>query len=291
MAEFSGSSNELPILQWLVEHHIDRNLEKKCLPYLGNGMIMSPANHRMPVREGKENQEYKGILILRNGDTLKGNLVRDGFLKDYDIEDKSYPIATKGQFFRFLDDESRNEDGVYIVDSGRKELSRVCWINYPSVSREGLLPLDFVFYNGHKGENAERDMWLELGSKTRLGVALPRLYEDVEAFMLKRSGYTPLGMGKAVRFGDGLEEEVFFQYLNPDNSGSISDYIPNIESFPEGIIGIKRSYLRENGELIRQSPSQVVYFNEISELGAILNNDFGQAYSRNGCYPCYGPMP
>jgi|SRR3989344_2561038 len=236
----------IDIFDTLLRYHSERNLAK-CLPYIKDGVILSPANHYKPVEEGLENKEYDGILILKNGDTLIKKLVDDNLIDKRDV-DTSKNVNTIDNFFNFLENR-KDEDGVYVYESSKKLIMRVSKITYPGREIEGKIPLDFIYFNG-ANFSREDDIWVELrhrlGTKTRLAIELTQHYQDIEAFQIKRSSYTQLGMGKVTHFNkNGLNREFFF--MVPKNPELHQDEFIDPE---HKIIGVYREYGKDNGNLI-----------------------------------------
>lgn len=236
------------IFNILLKYHGEKNLAK-CAPYIKDGVIYSPANHYKPIKEGKENKEYAGITIFKNGDTLLNKLKERRYVNPKAI-DEFEDISTLEKFFDFLDSKNSEgddgeEDGVYIFESKNKKIARVSKIYCPESPIENKIPLDFIYFNGMNGSvNPWNELYRKLGNKTRLAIDLTHLYNDVEAYQIKRSGYTQLGMGKVTHFNkNGLSEEFFFMH-NPEQ---------NLFIYPEQkIIGVYRSYNNKNGDLFRE---------------------------------------
>ena len=216
---------QIDIFKWLVRYHHERNLET-CMPYLGaDGVIRPPANRGLPVKEGRENKEYDGILIFKNGNTLVDRLIND---KLVDARDVSVPmdVGTIDKLFTFLD-EREDEDGVFVYESARGQMTRISKvrdINTQTKQLKSSVPGNFIYSQGESGEQELREM---MGTKTRLAIELPQFYSDINAYQIKRSAYTPLGMGKVTHFDkDGLSQEFHMEYT------------------PEGIIGVTKRYER-----------------------------------------------
>ncbi len=197
------------IFKWLVEFHSRVNLER-CLPYVSEGKVHVRGD---PLQEGyDENDLCKGLLIVANGDTLMSRLRED--LVIHDELGEVVKIKNKHDFFRYLLTQ-RNSDGAYLFDRVNGKISRVSELNnhLPNAARLSLstmVPEDFVSSTGDVA------VAHNMGTKTRLAIKFPHAYSNTETFQIKRSAYTPFGLGKVTHFGaQGLLEEMFFT-CDPD---------------------------------------------------------------------------
>lgn len=240
---------EINLFQWLVEYQVNENLAK-CLPHMDSkGRIAPPENKNAPVTEGLENKAYDGILILQNGNTLLERLVEEGRVEPEDI-DNPVQVGSKELMFDFLSGRD-DEDGVYVCETAKGEMSRVAKIEYPKHPLDRRIPLDFVYSDPlelRTGGTNTTNPWIEtrkkIGTKTRLGIEMPASYNDVNACQIKRSGYTPLGMGKVTHFdNEGLAEEFFLKY-NPSHQGPFIDK-------EHGIVGVYRRYEKRDNDLFK----------------------------------------
>ena len=220
------------MFEWLVRYHCEENLPK-CLPHIRNGRYISPFT-QTPLNEGTdENDAYIGVLILSDGTDLLDNLVENEVITgDEDDIDPFEDTPDYTPFQRYINNQ-QNSDGAYVFNAINQIMARVYELNNnpKSLSRftnKSLLdniPPDFVTTD-RKDINPKRS----LGTKTRLAIKLPLAYDDVDAFQIKRTAYTPLGMGKVTHFTrQGLKQEFFFKY--EDNR----------------IIGVHRTY--DQGEM------------------------------------------
>jgi hypothetical protein len=244
------------LFQALVEIQL-RNLDK-CRPNIRNGRVHSE-RFRGPIPEGKENELYDGVLIVKNGNTTLDRLLKDGWIKN-DVVEGFADVKNKEELGRYFDTQE-GCDGAYIMDSVNDRITRVYELNNnkktgvydflkASLSSmlstlgwqkpirpklEEFVPADFVRY-GNKTPVQGKD----IGTKTRLAIKWPLQYGNVETYQIKRSAYTPLGMGKVTRFNKhGLAEEFF---LKPEN---------------EGIVGVHRKYRHEGGKIVLDSEEVV----------------------------------
>jgi hypothetical protein len=244
------------IFGWLVEYHCQRNLAS-CEQFMDEGVVVSPSTKK-PLREGlDENELYKGLLIIANGDTLLEKLVDNGILSEENI-DEFHNVGDKSAFFKYLDSR-KNGDGAFIYDTIHGKIARVYELNNnPVYTKNGLadrLPSDFIHYTG------EAIHARDIGTKTRLAIKLPQVLDNIETFQIKRTAYTEVGMGKVTHFTkEGLKEEFFFA--------------PNENKFLSGgsdIKGMYREYSNE-GKLERTDerelncppsvPIQMIYTNK-----------------------------
>jgi len=198
----------------LVRRHL-ANLEV-CKPYINNGRIISP-KYGGPIPEGKENDFYDGLLILKNGLATLDALVRDEWVDPNDI-DGFYKVPDKTALLDYLDMHN-GSDGAFVFDSADMRITWVYELNNNinisiktdkangerSVSE--MLPTDFVFY-GSKQPVRRKD----IGTKTSLALKFVQMYPHIEAYQIKKSAYTNLGMGKVTCLNfKGLKQEFFFK--------------------------------------------------------------------------------
>lgn len=223
---------------WLVEYH-HRNLEH-CLRFLQDGRILS--GEGIPFEEGEENERYKGLVIIANGSTLTQRL-RDGGVINGSTPQPT-PFVSKEEVFDYFDGQN-GKDGAYLLDSVNRSIVRIVELNnnpsgMPMVKLEDMIPTDFVQYHGKRVD--END----LGNKTRIAIKVPQAYANTEAFLIKRSAYTPLGMGKVARFNSsGLAEEFFFMCEPTAQEHFVAP----------GIIGVHRQYHIERGRPVLTTQS------------------------------------
>jgi hypothetical protein len=224
------------LFEWLVRRHCEKNLER-VLHKTSNGVIYSPIDGE-PIRERQENEMYKGVLIIANGDTLVSRLIKSGLANPEDV-DSFNPVRGRDDFFELL---NRQEgcDGAFIYDGINDQMTRVYELKHSTndkIKLVEMLPKDFVQYNGNMVN--VRD----LGLKTRLAATLPPEY-IIDAYQIKRTAYTDFGMGKVTHFDrDGLKEEFFLAY-DPQSKGPFIDE-------EQKIVGKYRRYEREDGRLKR----------------------------------------
>ena len=232
------------IFDLMVRYHISSNLPA-CLPcHDGEGVIRPAANENMPVPEGEENFQYRGMLVFQNGSTLLSHLLRDGYVKSpLDIFDgpDAKRVATPEDAYDFF--RARHSgDGVHVYESEAQEMIRVAKVREPETRFSQRLPAHFVHFRRESSSDLERELRQGVGTKTRLATALPERYDHVIATQIKQSGYTSLGMGQVVEIGpEGLQRAFFFRYIaNPH------DEVPFL--VPEHrIAGVMRSY-EQQGE-------------------------------------------
>jgi len=195
---------KLDLFKAFSDHQCSYNLEK-CLPYIVEGRIRSPKNSYKPVHEGRENKEYDGITVFMNGNTLIDKLQRTGLVNPKVIGER-IPISSIDDMSAFLEG-SEDEDGVYVYEPAKDQLVRIAKIKDSGKDLYGIPP-DFVFYGSDLSID---DMQPHIGTKTRLANELVQTFPGIEAFQIKRSGYTPLGMGKVTHFtSQGLARELYF---------------------------------------------------------------------------------
>lgn len=219
------------IFEWLVKYHCEHNLEL-CLAHIQNGTYRSPITGK-PLDIGfEENDAYKGILVVANGDKLLNNMIQDGIAKKQHVGDIS-GVANEKDFFDYIN-RQRNSDGAYLFDSVNQRIARAYLLNNsPKSLDESIDPAENRLPNDFLSNDSRIDSQKEIGTKTRLALTLTLAYEGVEAFQIKRTAYAPSGLGKVTHFNkDGLYREFFFDY-----------------SESEGIYGVYRRYAKENGTL------------------------------------------
>ncbi len=240
------------VFEAMVRYHIEHNL-LACLPYLdGQGVMRPAANGDRPVEEGRENVQYRGQLVFQNGSTLLGHLVDDGYVKNpLDIFDgeEAYHVSSGKELDDFLG--GNHGDGVHVYESASDQMVRVAKIEAPDPIFSERLPPHFVhFHRESAAGDLERELRREVGTKTRLALALTQQYGNVRAMQIKQSGYTSLGMGQVVEFDhSGLRRAFFFKYLSPESDPD------NIGPFlvPEQrIAGVLRKYKPCKGRIIME---------------------------------------
>lgn len=221
------------LFRGLVEFHSRYNLER-CLPYINNGRLSYPWRAE-PLEEAfDENELCKGVLVIANGETLVDRLVGHGLAKVEDIGEFSSVYGIE-EFIQHVSSQ-KNFDGAYIYDGINKRIAKVSELNnnpenlpYNSWVMKTSLPYDFV------DEDGKLNPLEHIGMKTRLAIKIPHAFKGVEAYQIKRSAYTSLGLGKVTHFThEGLMEEFFFRPCGNE------------------IEGVYRSYKRVGGEVVRE---------------------------------------
>ncbi len=233
------------LFSWLVDYHCGVNVEQ-CLPYMREGTVHNAGGR--PLEEGvEENEHYKGLLIVANGDTLADKLSAGGVIHDDPDELDFVRIAQPADLFQYLS-RQRNSDGAYIVNGKKGEITRVSEVNnglrVPG-SIYDQVPADFVSYDGKVPVRGN------LGTKTRLAIKMPLAYGETNTFQVKRTAYGNTGIGIVTHFGpQGLMEEFFLRH-NPSSAGS---YL-----WPkQHLIGVHRRYERDGeDQLVRVAEEQV----------------------------------
>lgn len=197
---------EVNIFEWMVEYHCKNNL-KNCIPYIKNGRVYSNGK---AVKEGEENDLYQGVLIVANGNTLLRKLIDKKLILPEDMGE-SFKINGIDDFFKCID-RQKNKDGAFIYDSIDKKMINAYSINNNTGIADtpkffaNMFPKDFV-YSDSRGVQRK-----DIGTKTKLAVELPLIYDNINTYQIKRTGYTNLGIGKVTHFDkDGLKKEFFFR--------------------------------------------------------------------------------
>lgn len=216
------------LFRWLVAYHwsinLDQHLRRVDKRHLAEGV--------------DENESYRGILIVANGNTLIGHLQEDRVVLDSTIET---PISTPklDHFFLYLSGQ-RNGDGAYVFDSVNKRIVKVRElkndVGNPNLRTDRYLPPDFLAHD----TSVSLD---EIGTKTRLAVRLPQAYPDTHALQIKRTAYGDFGMGKVTHFDHrGLAEEF---YIAHDHSSEGPFLRPKL-----GLVGVYRQYDRQGDQVV-----------------------------------------
>lgn len=229
------------LFSWLVEYHCKENLPQ-CLPHLKDGRAYVLGR---PIEEGEENELYKGLLIISNGDTLVSKLSNGHVINDDPAKLRYADVSDKTDLWRYIN-ERRNKDGAYIYDGKNGRITKAAEVNNnPSSMPQGIdlssmIPADFVYSEGNEIDESE-----DLGTKTRLAIRTPHAYENTNTHQIKRTAYGNTGLGKVTHFGpQGLIEEFFFRYA-PNSKGPFIDK-------KHGIVGVYRSYERnDDGRLVK----------------------------------------
>jgi hypothetical protein len=225
------------LFDWLVELHYD-HLDD-CRPHIKHGRFHGL--NGQPLVEGEDECEgYKGILLIANGDTLVERLKDNNIVADEQI-DSFVPVRNKDEFVAYLR-KQRGCDGAYIFNSVDQSITRVYELNNNLPGRVLMekIPRDFVYSHGKTAQ--ERD----LGTKTRLAIGLPQIYDNVDAYQIKRTAYTDVGLGKVTHFNkNGLSKEFYFDTLHDKIVGRFNTYRPLLRR-PERVVSgfLSREYLR-----------------------------------------------
>ena len=228
-----GKMIEESLFDLLVRYHCEKNLPR-CLPFIGEGQVHNP-NGRV-LKEGMDqNLHYKGLLIVADGNTLFQRLYQDGLI-NFEM-DEFRRISNRLSFFNYLGTQP-NRDGTYIYDGVQKKMTRVFALHHnPSKTPKGLrlddfIPADFMSTDGNIPLEGNRE------SKTGFAIRLTQAYDNCQAYQIKRTAYTSLGMGKVIHLNkQGLVEEFFLEY----------------NQRTKGIMGVYRDYGCENGRLVRHN--------------------------------------
>jgi hypothetical protein len=250
---------KINIFPLLVVYHQQVNLER-CKRYIDkNGRILVEGQH---LKEGSDiKTPHQGMLIIANGDTLVDRLRKGEII--FDEPEPFTTLSDKNDFFTYLDKQI-DCDGAYVFDSVNSRITRVDELNNSprSLPRElniyDMIPNDFVSSDG--------SIYNSLGTKTRLAIKIPHAYPNTEAFQIKRSAYTHLGMGKVTHFDrDGLNEEFFFRTFWEDQQLTL-----------RLIKGVYRTYSRENDKLIRVS-QRIIDLKDLTRFDEIYSKSVKQA--------------
>lgn len=229
--------NEL--FDWLVRYHTEVNLLPK-LPFIETGQYLK--RDGTPVKEGEENEDTSGCLILSNGDSLvrrlkDENIILDRTEKEFTVAD-NYPLLAN-----FLN-ENEKKDGAFVYDGKHGSITRISMFANSLEQMDGIrssyecyLPSNFVFEKATSMTPHQYDD--HIGRKTDLAMVLPIAHTKddsiVHAYQIKRTAYGQLGLGKVAHFGpNGLIEEFFFRY-DPASKGPFA--VPE-----QGIVGVHRTY-------------------------------------------------
>ena len=234
------------VFNWMVQKHLV-NLAS-CLPYLEGGRILAP--NGAPIQEGREeNERYHGALILCNGDTLFNRLFSDHVAEDTE-RDEFHDVRNQQGLLEYLAGQL-NPDGAYVFDGKNDRVARVFELNNtPPTLPKGLVlshyvPPTFCSYDGSV------PVAPNIGTKTRLAIKIPQAYPGVEAVQLKRTGYTPLGMGLVTRLSDrGLLEAAFFKYEPGSPGPFVSDEHP--------ILLVHQQYEMRDGRVVPVGLERVI---------------------------------
>jgi len=224
---------DVNVFDWLVKTHC-QNLQRS-LPYIKDGVLRHSKDDYESIKEGFETNAYKGILLLRNSDTLLTRLVEDGLVNPYAIR-KSVTINSQEEFLDFYDKRG-DEDGVWVYESGKNQIFNIRHVKDPNKDHLFLskkLPQDFIQYSGCQEDNLEIHLQKDIGTKTRLALEITERYPDVHAGQIKRSAYGNLRMGKVTGIDSyGLNQEFFFLQENGAIYGIFRKYNEKTELMEE----------------------------------------------------------
>jgi len=205
--------NHTELFQLLIKYHITQNLPNCALHMaragINEGRIIHPQKGES-VGEGAENELYKGIMIISDGETLESTLMENGVITAEEIGDVC-PIRDEHDLFAYMNSQTEN-DGVFLYDRPHNRMTRVFNAYPPNQNNAAyigpFLPYNFVF-SGNKQpvQNGE------VGTKTKLAVKVTQAFPHLHAYQIKRTAYGALGMGKVTHFtSQGLYEEFFLRY-------------------------------------------------------------------------------
>src|SRR3989338_142641 len=235
------------IFPWLVEYNLrtlDRLVHDSHTNRLdGEGRIIF---QRQPIKEMHENELCKGFLLFVNGESLRTGIT-EGQVKIGDRAPVFEPFDGISDLFRIIESQL-SKDGCYVADLVNEYVARTPELNNAPVSLPpgftllDKIPADFLVYNGNSlSQEAVDDLHhVELGGKKRQAIRIPCAFPNTDAYQVKRTGYTPLGMGKVTHFTNkGLTEELFFQYVQ---MGFDVPYALEGINEDHGIIAVHRTY-------------------------------------------------
>ncbi len=251
---------ESPLFDWLVQFHYDENLLGN-LDSMKDGRLCDAKGK--PLKEGYDKTSpTDGYLILEDGHTLVSRLITENIVLDHE-QPEFISIGNYQQFARFLKGH-KEADGAFFYDTMKSQIAKIARYNNkaPAMRTEEVVPKnflshippDFVFYDQTlpiTSKQYDRD----IGTKTDLGIRLPFIYSeelrcDVRAYLIKRSPYGEVGLGKVPQFGaQGLEREFFFQ-RDPEKNGGL--LVPE-----QGLYGIVREYTPGEHHVIKTAERRI----------------------------------
>ncbi len=258
------------IFNWLVREHVGRdwiNVRK----HVENGILTSVK----VVPGNTENPYYGGILLFAKGKKFAANLKKMNIVLAGRMN-VSYNISTFDRFSRYCK-KFRVEDGATVIDKSSELAYHVSVFNnnpqifwtfkerwnfafkgvYKTYKIGKMLPSDFT---DHKGVNKVGDSMELIGNKTYVAIVLPQAYPKVHTFQIKRTAYTPLGMGKVTHFdSEGLLEEFYLAYM-PKHKGKFLDSAHKV-------VGIYRYYDRSRGVKKIFRRELIIGFNDLRNIG------------------------
>src|SRR3989344_1075407 len=238
----AAGEKKADLFAWLVQYHCDVNLQH-CLPYMTDGRLLKLRGQ--PLVEGYDEiqvpEDYRGLIIVANGDQLASRLKTDKVILDRHLPEPTY-VPSSTDFFSYLAAQ-QNRDGGNVYDDLHQTFRKVREFNNNPHSLqeigvqmeetlEEMLPADFVSADG----SVPLD---EIGNKTRLALKLPLAYPNTETHQIKATPYGNTSIGKVTHFGPGskgLAEEFFF-LCDPNYDGPFLNQ-------EHSIIGVHRQYQR-----------------------------------------------
>jgi len=227
------------IFDWLVRFHSTINLEKFIQEYQPEWIDETLELRKdKPIIEGETEIDYKGILVLTDGEGILERLVKHGLVMEGD-HTAPVQIRTYDDFRTYITETQQSPDGAYVLDKWRGEISRIGrYYDHGLSAKDYLGSLPHGFFKYHSNDELEMPY---IGLKTRVAIAAPkeRKVPHIEAFQIKRTAFAlPLGMGKVVHFNkEGVVEEYFMRF-DPSYQGRFID--------PElAIVGEKHTYCCE----------------------------------------------
>jgi len=192
---------------------------------------------------GDENP-FHGALIVANGDTLAGELVQQELVKENPLG-KFIPTRTIDDFCTVMD-RIKKRDRAMIYDGVNKQMANVEAIYANKLAHINLdfdkdLPYNFMVNDGSIDVN-------ECGTRTRAAMLITKAYAnsgcEVDAYIIRATAYTPLGMGLVAHFTKEGLKEVFFLKYDPNSSEEM--FIDKKKK----VVGVYRTYKRVDGETV-----------------------------------------
>lgn len=231
------------VFDMLVKYHVKENLAS-CLPHIRSDGKFYPPGMEKPLPECCENEYYRGFLLISVSDRPIDEFLRDLLVEDSEA-DPFVDISDNEEFFKYISGE-KEKDGAHVLDIANKRVARVSEINngLPAVDYSKILPSDFIHYGAEALPEKPRS---ELGTKTPLAIKLPHKFPGIETYVIKKTAYGSLGMGKVVHFSGKLVEELFFEH-EPNAEKAEGDE-PDLAKYAD-IMAVYKRYAAVDGGLI-----------------------------------------
>ncbi len=208
--------NEEELFGLLVRYHIEHNLPR-FLPTIEDGRSSLVEDSDIGYDEAAP-RGVKRFLLIANGDTLASRLRETGVILDR-RSPEFHEVGDEDALYSFFD--NLKGDGAYILNKEKGRIARVHHLKNDFGDAESLdylleMPREMLTYD-------ERLPSEEAGCKTRLAAKLPHAYDGVDAYQIKATVHSPLGLGIVTHFGRGYLETFTLEHAKGSGAPMIDE--------------------------------------------------------------------